>query len=99
MNQLRIIFLLELSVDYPLFQRIIFKKSWIIHFLWIEVEDYPPLVGIIYFMVFIMSTSMEEVLVVLRNLEHENQTFGEYIAHLQTNQASTSLGCVSTIQP
>jgi hypothetical protein len=34
---------------------------------------------------------MEEVLVVLRNLEHENQAFGEYVAHLQTNQASTSL--------
>jgi len=42
---------------------------------------------------------MEEVLVVLRNLEHENQAFGEYVVHLQTNQASTSLGCISTTQP
>ncbi len=43
-----------------------------------------------------MSTSMEEVFVVLRNLEHENQALHEFVAHLQINQASTSLGCVST---
>jgi len=42
-----------------------------------------------------MSIGMEEVLVVLKNLEHENQTLCEFVVHLQTNQASTSLGCVS----
>jgi hypothetical protein len=42
---------------------------------------------------------MEEAFVVLRNLEHENQALGEYVVHLQTNQALTSLGCVSTTQP
>jgi len=39
---------------------------------------------------------MEEILVVLKNLEYENQTLHESIAHLQINQASTSLGCIST---
>jgi len=42
---------------------------------------------------------MEEVFVVLYNLHQENQTFHEFIVHLQNNQASTSLGCVSTMQP
>jgi hypothetical protein len=34
-----------------------------------------------------MSIAMEEVLVVLRNLKHENQAFCEFVVHLQTNQA------------
>jgi hypothetical protein len=42
---------------------------------------------------------MEEVLVVLKNLEQENQAFREFVVHLQTNQTSTSLGCVSATQP
>jgi hypothetical protein len=42
---------------------------------------------------------MEEVLGILKNLEHENQAPRESIAHLQTNQASTSLGCVLATQP
>jgi hypothetical protein len=42
---------------------------------------------------------MEEVLVILRNFEHENKTFHEFVVHLQTNQTSTSLGCISTTQP
>ncbi len=42
---------------------------------------------------------MEEVLVVLRNFEQENQILHEYVVHLQTNQASTSLGCISTTKP
>jgi hypothetical protein len=46
-----------------------------------------------------MSTTVEEVFVVLRNLEHENQTLREFIVHFQTNQVSTSLGCISGIQP
>jgi hypothetical protein len=46
-----------------------------------------------------MFTLMEEVLNVLRNIKLENQTLCEYITHLQTNQASTSLGCISTTQP
>jgi hypothetical protein len=37
---------------------------------------------------------MEEVLVVHKNFEHENQAFREYVTHLQTNQALTSLGCI-----
>jgi hypothetical protein len=41
---------------------------------------------------------MEEVLVVLRNLEHENQALREFVAHLQINQALTSLGCVLATQ-
>ncbi len=46
-----------------------------------------------------MSTSMEEILVVLRNFEPKNQTLHDSIAHLQTNQASTTLGYVSATQP
>jgi hypothetical protein len=38
---------------------------------------------------------MEEIVVVLRNLEYENQALREYVVHLQTNQALTSLRCVS----
>jgi len=41
-----------------------------------------------------MSIAMEEVLVVLRNFEHENQALCEFIVHLQTDQALTSLECV-----
>jgi hypothetical protein len=43
-----------------------------------------------------MFTFVEEVFVVLSNLEHENQALHEFVVHLQINQASTSLGCVST---
>jgi hypothetical protein len=46
-----------------------------------------------------MSTTMEEVLAVLRNLEHENQAFCEFVVHFQTNQVLTSLGCVLATQP
>jgi hypothetical protein len=42
---------------------------------------------------------MEEVLAIFRNLDYENQAFYESIVHLQTNQASTSLGCISMRQP
>jgi hypothetical protein len=42
---------------------------------------------------------MEEVLIIFRNLEHENQALCESVAHLQTNQALTCLGCISTTQP
>ncbi len=42
---------------------------------------------------------MEEILVVLKNLEQENQALCESIVHLQTNQASTSLGCILTTKP
>jgi hypothetical protein len=42
---------------------------------------------------------MEEILVILKSLEHENQTFHESVVHLQTNQASTSLECISATQP
>jgi ABC-type uncharacterized transport system permease subunit len=38
---------------------------------------------VLYFMVFIiMFTSMEEVFVVLRNLEQENQALYEFVVHL-----------------
>ncbi len=46
-----------------------------------------------------MSTSMEEILVVLKNLENENQTLHESMAHFQTNQAWTSLGYALVTQP
>jgi hypothetical protein len=42
---------------------------------------------------------MEEIFVVVKNLEHENQTFHEFVVHLQTNQVSTSLGHILTTQP
>jgi hypothetical protein len=42
---------------------------------------------------------MEEVLAILKIREQEDQTLRESIIHLQTNQASTYLGCVSTTQP
>ncbi len=37
---------------------------------------------------------MEKVLIVLRNFEQLNQILQKYIVHLQTNQASTFMGCV-----
>ncbi len=46
-----------------------------------------------------MSTSMEEIFVVLRNFEQENQTLHDFIAHLQTNQVLTILGYVSATKP
>jgi hypothetical protein len=46
-----------------------------------------------------MSISIEEVLPNLKNLEKENQALCEIIFHLQTNQISTSLGCVYVTQP
>jgi hypothetical protein len=46
-----------------------------------------------------MSTFMEELFIIHRNLEQENQTFRESVAHLQINQVLTSLGCVLTTQP
>jgi hypothetical protein len=42
---------------------------------------------------------MEEVFTILRNFEHENQTFCESVVHLETNQVLTSLRCISTMQP
>jgi hypothetical protein len=42
---------------------------------------------------------MEEIFVVHKNFEHENQTIRESITHLQTNQTSTSLRCVPRTQP
>jgi hypothetical protein len=41
---------------------------------------------------------MGEVFAILKSLEEENQTLRKFIIHLQTNQALTSLGCVSTTQ-
>jgi len=78
-SQLRVRFLLDLSADYPSFSKECFSRNcglftsyglklWITHLLLVS-----------YFTLFIMSTSMEEVLIVLRNLEHENQAFGEYV--------------------
>jgi hypothetical protein len=46
-----------------------------------------------------MSISIEEVLANLKNFEQENQTLCGSIFHLQTNQISTSLGCVYVTQP
>ncbi len=98
-NHLWVIFLLELSVDYPFSSKEKFSRShglptscqlrlWITHLL-----------SVSYFMVFIMFKSMEEVHVVLRNIEHENQTLCEFVVHLQTNQALTLLGCILATQP
>jgi len=74
---------------------------WIIFFLqriyFQKIMNYPLLV-VSYFTMFIMSTSMEEILIVLRDLEHENQEFCEFVVHLQTNQASTSLGYILATQ-
>jgi hypothetical protein len=97
-NHLVVRFILELSVDYP-FSKEFFSKShglpisywlrlWITHLLLVS-----------YFTTFIMSTSMKKVLTILKNLEQENQTLHESIVHLQTNQVSTSLKCISTTQP
>jgi hypothetical protein len=42
---------------------------------------------------------MEEILAILKNLEHENHEFREFVVHLRTNQTSTSLGYILAIQP
>jgi putative AlgH/UPF0301 family transcriptional regulator len=41
-----------------------------------------------------MTTFMEEVLIALKHMQQENQTFCESIVHLQSAKKSTSLGCV-----
>jgi len=51
------------------------------------------------FFVEIMSTSIEEILIVLRNFEQENQTLRDFIAHLQTSQVLTILGYVYATKP
>jgi len=43
-----------------------------------------------------MIASMEEIFVVLKRMQQENQSFCESITHLLSIQASTSLGCVPT---
>ncbi len=42
---------------------------------------------------------MEEVLVVLKHMQQENQLFRESVVHLQSTQALTSMGCVATTPP
>ncbi len=42
--------------------------------------------------------SMEEIFIILKNREKQNQALREFVAHLITNQGSTYLGCVSTTQ-
>jgi hypothetical protein len=42
---------------------------------------------------------MEEVIVMLKHTQQENQSFYESIAHLQSIQALTSLGCVAITPP
>jgi len=42
---------------------------------------------------------MEEILVVFKNLEQENQALRESIIYLQTNQASISLGAFRQQNP
>jgi hypothetical protein len=39
--------------------------------------------------------SMEEVLVALKHMQHENQSIRESTAHLQRNQTSTTFGSTS----
>lgn len=46
-----------------------------------------------------MVMSMEEVLVMLKHMQQENQSFRESVAHLQSTQTLTSLGCVATTPP
>jgi hypothetical protein len=46
-----------------------------------------------------MVMSMEEVIVMLKHMQQENQSFHESIAHLQSTEALTSLGCVATTPP
>jgi hypothetical protein len=43
-----------------------------------------------------MVASMEEIFVAFRHMQQENQTFRDYVVHLQNVQASMSLGCVPT---
>jgi hypothetical protein len=61
--------------------------------------DYPPLFGVIFHGVH------NHVYIHVRSLGFpletciENQALCEYVVHLETNQVSISLGCVSTTQP
>jgi len=41
-----------------------------------------------------MVASLEEVLVALKHMQQKNQALREFVAHLQSVQASTSLRCV-----
>jgi hypothetical protein len=41
---------------------------------------------------------MEEILIVLQHVQQENQSFRDYVMHLQNNQASMSLECIPTMQ-
>ncbi len=46
-----------------------------------------------------MVTSMEKIYIVFRHMQQENQPFYEFVAHLQSIQTLTSLGCVHTTPP
>jgi hypothetical protein len=41
---------------------------------------------------------MEVILAILQHVQQENQSFCDYVMHLQNNQASMSLGCIPTTQ-
>ncbi len=79
-------FLLELNVNYPFSSKEKFSRSCRLPiFCWLRLWI-THLLSMSYFITFIMSTSMEEVLAILRNLDQENE-------------ASTSLGCILATQP
>ncbi len=79
-------------INYPSFSKEkISKNHELPTFCWQRLRI-THLLLVSYFTMFII---MEKVLVVFRNLEHENQILCEFVVHLQTNQTSTYLACVS----
>jgi len=94
-SHLGVRFLWELNVDYPFFSRSqrlpisCWLRLWIAHLFLMS-----------FFTVFIiMSTSMDKVFIIHRNLEHENQALCESMAICKSIKFRLFLGCVSTTQP
>ncbi len=95
-------FFLKLSVDYPFSSKEKFSRSLKLPICcWLKLCT-THLLLVSYFTMFIiicmyieeMVASMEEVLVALKHMQQKNQALREFVAHLQSVQASTSLGCV-----
>jgi hypothetical protein len=41
-----------------------------------------------------MVTPMEKILIAFKHMQQKNQTFCDFVVHLQSAQTSMSLGCV-----
>ncbi len=88
-SNLRVRFLFKLNVNYPSSSKEFFlKKLQITHLLLVS-----------YFMMFIMSPSTKVQSLLSLRILNKKIKHCEFVVPLQTNQVSTSLGCVSETRP